>query len=527
LSGYGVPAGNFSVADVDLGQVATNSAVPGAVTVTAMASVGDLVCSVSGADLTADPTKVCPAALAAGASCSVGFTFKATTSGQKTDSVVCNAAGLTKTAVVSATVLDPAKLVITPASTTFQTPNGTQSAPVTFGVANSGGLSTGQISATLTGANANQFAITVPGCLAPLAGASGCTVQVVCNPTSVGTKTATLTVADATTATDSVTAALTCVSVGQTTLTVTSTGTSTGTGTSTTDAGVAVCGNGILDPGETCDDGNTVSSDGCSAECQIEPGWTCPVPGQPCTPICGDGIVVGDEECDCGNGTVPVPEGCPGPNNDMTYGGCTTHCMFGPTPASPTGTPATVTFLGGTAQGAMTGYGWISMGLDTNVTNPTCTDGALVTSGESCQYGWNSADSLCMSGVIPATTDYADDWGVQIGVSSVSSVDSSGNPIRGIGISYTSIMLSFHGSPSAGLRIYVHRHGDPPSVSYCVPYVATPVPLTNFNTACWNGSGTGLLASDVPNIDMVMLDVVSTSSVITVTNLCLDSITFQ
>jgi len=132
-----------------------------------------------------------------------------------------------------------------------------------------------------------------------------------------------------------------------------------------------------------------------------------------------------------------------------------------------------------------------------------------------------------MSGVIPATTDYADDWGVQIGVSSVSSVDSSGNPIRGIGISYTSIMLSFHGSPSAGLRIYVHRHGDPPSVSYCVPYVATPVPLTNFNTACWNGSGTGLLASDVPNIDMVMLDVVSTSSVITVTNLCLDSITFQ
>ena len=223
LSGTGVPAGNFSVTDVPLGQVATNAVVPGAVTVTATAPVTDLSCSLSGADLTADPTKVCPAVLAAGASCTVGFTFKATTSGQKTDSVVCNAAGLTKTAVVSATVLDPAKLVITPPSTTFQTPNGTQSAPVTFGVANSGGIATGQVSATITGTNANQFAITVPGCLAPLSGASGCTVQVVCNPTSVGTKTATLTVADATTATDTVSATLTCVSVGPTTITVTGT----------------------------------------------------------------------------------------------------------------------------------------------------------------------------------------------------------------------------------------------------------------------------------------------------------------
>ena len=31
-----------------------------------------------------------------------------------------------------------------------------------------------------------------------------------------------------------------------------------------------VCGNGILEPGEECDDGNTVSGDGCSSTCQIE-----------------------------------------------------------------------------------------------------------------------------------------------------------------------------------------------------------------------------------------------------------------
>ena len=31
------------------------------------------------------------------------------------------------------------------------------------------------------------------------------------------------------------------------------------------------CGNGIIQPPETCDDGNTVSGDGCNELCQIEP----------------------------------------------------------------------------------------------------------------------------------------------------------------------------------------------------------------------------------------------------------------
>lgn len=32
--------------------------------------------------------------------------------------------------------------------------------------------------------------------------------------------------------------------------------------------GTAVCGNSIVETGETCDDGNTVSGDGCSSTCQ-------------------------------------------------------------------------------------------------------------------------------------------------------------------------------------------------------------------------------------------------------------------
>jgi cysteine-rich repeat protein len=52
------------------------------------------------------------------------------------------------------------------------------------------------------------------------------------------------------------------------------------------------CGNHMVDPGEECDDGNSVSGDGCSASCRIEP-----------PPHCGDMNVdyLEGEECDDGN----------------------------------------------------------------------------------------------------------------------------------------------------------------------------------------------------------------------------------
>ncbi|MBT8421963.1 MAG: hypothetical protein KJP03_02495, partial [Gammaproteobacteria bacterium] len=45
------------------------------------------------------------------------------------------------------------------------------------------------------------------------------------------------------------------------------------------DRGVAsrggICGNSLPDLGESCDDGNTIPGDGCSATCQIEDGAVC------------------------------------------------------------------------------------------------------------------------------------------------------------------------------------------------------------------------------------------------------------
>ncbi len=48
-----------------------------------------------------------------------------------------------------------------------------------------------------------------------------------------------------------------------------------------------VCGNGMTEAGETCDDGNTIDCDGCSATCQTE--------------ACGNGVTECAERCDDGN----------------------------------------------------------------------------------------------------------------------------------------------------------------------------------------------------------------------------------
>lgn len=63
-----------------------------------------------------------------------------------------------------------------------------------------------------------------------------------------------------------------------------------------------VCGNGRVEEGEECDDGNTTGGDGCSAECRNE----CPP-----APVCGNGIVEPGEDCDdgnlvCGDGCSPT-----------------------------------------------------------------------------------------------------------------------------------------------------------------------------------------------------------------------------
>ncbi len=69
--------------------------------------------------------------------------------------------------------------------------------------------------------------------------------------------------------------------------------------------GGSICGNGILDGGESCDDGGGHDGDGCSSVCSIESGFLCTGAPSVCsrnpTAVCGDGTDEGSEACDDGN----------------------------------------------------------------------------------------------------------------------------------------------------------------------------------------------------------------------------------
>lgn len=65
-----------------------------------------------------------------------------------------------------------------------------------------------------------------------------------------------------------------------------------------------MCGNGLVEEGEECDDGNTENLDGCSKSCKTEEGWACQDTPSNCileTTICGNKEIEVGEICDDGN----------------------------------------------------------------------------------------------------------------------------------------------------------------------------------------------------------------------------------
>lgn len=92
------------------------------------------------------------------------------------------------------------------------------------------------------------------------------------------------------------------------------------------DCTVEVCGDGIVDPVESCDDGNTADGDCCSSSCAFESaGSTCEDDGNPCS----------DDECD-GAGTCTHP-GNANPCDDLEV--CTVGDVCDPGTATCNGTP--------------------------------------------------------------------------------------------------------------------------------------------------------------------------------------------
>jgi cysteine-rich repeat protein len=72
------------------------------------------------------------------------------------------------------------------------------------------------------------------------------------------------------------------------------------------------CGNGLVEGGEECDDGNTRNGDGCSDRCAQEPRLLVPADA-----VCGNGITEDREACDLGSG-----------NSDVNPDTCRTNCQY-------------------------------------------------------------------------------------------------------------------------------------------------------------------------------------------------------
>jgi cysteine-rich repeat protein len=98
---------------------------------------------------------------------------------------------------------------------------------------------------------------------------------------------------------------------------------------------LAVCGNGLVQmyadgyggwSHEDCDDGNSESGDGCNATCRLEPGYACYFGGSPCREVvCGDGVIDSYWHQD-GYWTW---EGCDD-GNDLAGDGCSSECQIEP-----------------------------------------------------------------------------------------------------------------------------------------------------------------------------------------------------
>jgi fibro-slime domain-containing protein len=108
------------------------------------------------------------------------------------------------------------------------------------------------------------------------------------------------------------------------------------------DADTTGCGDGLLQPGEACDDGNDKASDGCSADCKrIDRDFVCPAPGEPCVSsvVCGDTKVNGKEACDDGNNRdgdgcdrdcrLEKGYACPTPGDACQAAACGDHVIAG------------------------------------------------------------------------------------------------------------------------------------------------------------------------------------------------------
>lgn len=144
------------------------------------------------------------------------------------------------------------------------------------------------------------------------------------------------------------------------------------------------CGDGVLDPGEVCDDGNAVSGDGCRDDCL---GFE----------LCGDGLLDSCEECDEGGETAECDTDCTFSEcGDGTFNSLAESCVIvdvvalgGGGPYCGDGVVDTGAFPGGEVEAEeCDGGGQETATCNQDCTRPRCGDGVVnEAAGEVCDGG--------------------------------------------------------------------------------------------------------------------------------------------
>jgi cysteine-rich repeat protein len=193
----------------------------------------------------------------------------------------------------------------------------------------------------------------------------------------------------------------------------------------------ALCGNGALDEGEACDDGNRMDGDGCGPSCTVEKGWACEGEPSVCESLCGNGILNQGEDCDgtdlgqndcttigggytdgtlqcspscefdttgcvlpsCGNGEIDMGEECDD-GNTANEDACLNNCHQN-TCGDGYRNPA--------AEGCDDGNTSNLDGCLNNCEQNTCGDGYLNPATEQCDDGNTANNDACLSSCVPNT----------------------------------------------------------------------------------------------------------------------------
>ena len=180
------------------------------------------------------------------------------------------------------------------------------------------------------------------------------------------------------------------------------------------------CGNGLLETGEGCDDGNTTSGDGCNATCLLEDGGSCTsgaqcestlcdtVGGNTCEQldVCGNGVIEPAQGEVCDDGGTDTGDGCS--NNCLLEegGSCTlgTQCATGQCDAD--GLGCVVCFDDQVGTGIDAGCGGVAPYCDASGVFPFCVAGCADDGPGATDVGCSGADNACdESGSNPACVD--------------------------------------------------------------------------------------------------------------------------